>query len=57
MNSRIETLLSKFDISDRIYNGKKITEKNIKHDYSKAYNLLKQEQNKSIDYLKKSLDI
>lgn len=56
MNSRIDTLLNKFEIKNRRYQDQ-ITEKNIQHDYSKAYEVLKKEQEKSIIFLKKSLQI
>ena len=40
MNSRIDTLISKFKLENRNYNGKKITEENLKHNYAEAYKIL-----------------
>ena len=57
MNSRIDTLLSKFSIENRKYNDKNITDKNINHNYSEAYKILEKEKKKSILFLKKALDI
>ena len=56
MNSRIETLLSKFKLENMKFNGKITTEK-LKHDYTEAYKILEQERNKSIKFLKKALEI
>ena len=56
MNSRIDTLLSKFNIKNRRYDGK-ITDKNLKHDYSDAYKILEQERKKSEAFLEKALDL
>lgn len=56
MNSRLETLLSKFDLQDRKYKGK-ITDELLSCDYSEAKKILKQEQEKSIKFLKAALDI
>ena len=57
MNSRIDTLLSKFKLEDRRFNDKKITEENLKHDYTEAYKILEKERKKSEEFLKKALDI
>ena len=57
MNSRIDTLLSKFKLEDRRFNGKEITEDNLKHDYTEAYKILEKERKKSKDFLEKALDI
>lgn len=56
MNSRIETLLSKFKLEDRKFNGK-ITEKCLKHNYEDAYKILEKERKKSNAFLKKALDM
>lgn len=56
MNSRIETLLSKFELENRKYEGK-IIDKNLKHNYKKAYKVLEKEREKSIIFLKKALNI
>ncbi len=57
MYSRIETLLSKFQIKNRKFNGTNITKENIEHDYTDAYSILEIERKKSDDYLKRALDI
>lgn len=57
MGTRIDTLLSKFNISDRRYNNKEITKANLKHDYTEAYKILESERKKSETFLKKALDI
>lgn len=56
MNSRLDTLLSKFELDDRRYTGK-ITENNLKCDYSKAYYILDQEKVKSMKFLEKALEV
>lgn len=56
MNSRIETLLSKFKLEDRKFKGK-ITEGLLKCNYTEAKKILEKEREKSMDFLKKSLDI
>ena len=55
MNSRIETLLSKFKLKDRGFCGK-ITEENLKHDYSEGYEILEKEKEKSIKFLKNAIE-
>jgi hypothetical protein len=57
MNSRVDTLISKFNLKDRKYNGTDITNKNINHDYKEAYKILEKEREKSIIFLKDALDI
>jgi hypothetical protein len=54
MNSRIETLLSKFKLEDRKYTGK-ITSKDLKANYSVAYTILEKERAKSQKFLEKAL--
>ena len=56
MNSRIETLLKKFNLHNREFTGT-ITKENLKHDYTEAYKILKKEKEKSIKFLKEALDI
>lgn len=56
MNSRIETLLSKFKLEDRKFNGE-ITEEILKCDYTETKQILEIEKEKSIKFLKESLDI
>lgn len=55
MNSRIETLLSKFNLENRYYKGN-IDKKLLKADYEEAYDILEVERKKSLEFLKKSLD-
>ena len=56
MNSRIETLLSKFKLKNRMYNGNNITKHNLEHDYSEAYSILEKERIKSNLFIDKSLN-
>lgn len=56
MNSRIDTLLSKFNLQDRKFNGS-LTNKQLVHDYSDTYTILEKEKNKNISFLKKAFDI
>lgn len=57
MNSRLETLISKFHLKDRKYNEKNITHNNLNHDYSDAYKILKKEKDKSNAFLRNVLNI
>lgn len=57
MNSRIETLISKFKLENRKYNEKEITKENIEHDYVEAYKILEKEREKSMNFLKKALNV
>lgn len=56
MNSRIETLINKFNLKNREFTGT-ITKENLEHDYTEAYEILENERNKSIKFLKETLDI
>ena len=56
MNSRLETLIKKFKLKNRKFEGK-ITKENLNHDYSEAYKILEKERKKSEVFLKKALDI
>ena len=55
MNSRIDTLLSKFQLDNRKYVNGNITENNLNHDYSNAYKILLNERKKSELFLRKNL--
>ena len=55
MESRIKTLISKFKLKDREYNGDSITDNNIKHDYSNAFKILQDEKKKSKLFLMDAL--
>ena len=57
MGSRLDTLLSKFELKNRRYNGKEITKENYEHDYTRAYEILELERQKSRKFLEKALDI
>lgn len=56
MSSRIDTLLSKFQLENRKYKGK-ITKELLNNDYTKAYKELEKEKIKSFKFLKKALEI
>ena len=56
MNSRIETLIRKFNLKDREFKYK-ITNENLNHDYTEAYQILDDERKKSIEFLKKALNV
>lgn len=56
MNSRLDTLISKFKLKNRKFENK-ITEANLKHDYSQAYSILEEEKTKSEKFLKKALEL
>lgn len=56
MNSRIETLINKFNLKNREFTGT-ITKENLEQDYTEAYEILENERNKSIKFLKEALDI
>ena len=57
MNSRIETLINKFNLKNRKYNGKEITKDNLNYDYTEAYKILEKERKKSIRFLRQALDL
>ena len=56
INSRIETLINKFNLKNREFTGK-ITKENLQHDYKEAYEILEKERKKSYEFLKRALDI
>lgn len=56
MNSRIDTLINKFRLKSRRYNGINITKENLEHDYTEAYKILEIERTKSETFLKKALE-
>ena len=55
MNSRLDTLLSKFELNDRRYNEKCITKEKLQYNYEKAYKILEDERIKSKKFLEKAL--
>lgn len=56
MNSRIDTLLSKFGLEDRRYTGT-ISKECFKCNYNYANEILKKERKLAMNFLKKALDI
>lgn len=56
MNSRIDTLLKKFNLKNRRFEGK-ITKENLNHDYTEAYEILENEREKADLFLKNALEI
>lgn len=56
MNSRLDTLLLKFNLEDRKFNGK-ITNDLLKCDYSNTDKILEKEKEKAMDFLQNALDI
>ena len=56
MNSRLDTLLSKFELENRKFNGS-ISDDLLKCDYSNAKKILEKEKEKSKKFLCKALDI
>ena len=54
MNSRIDTLLNKLKLQNRVYKGK-INDELLNHDYSKSYEILEKEREKTINFLTNSL--
>lgn len=55
MNSRIETLIDKFNLKNRKFMGR-ITNENLQWDYTEAYEILENERKKSNDFLKYALN-
>ncbi len=55
--TRIKDLIKTLKIEDREFNGKEITKENLEVDYTEAKEILKREQKKSLDFLKKALDV
>ena len=56
MNSRIETLLSKFKLEGRKYTGK-ISNNDLTANYKEAHKILEKEKEKSNEFLIKALNI
>ena len=55
MNSRIDTLLTKFNLSDRRFSGN-LAKQSLNHDYMDAYKILYEEIKKAEKFLKKALN-
>ena len=56
MYTRLQNLIDTFKLKNREFNGKEITKENLEVDYTEAKEILKREQKKSLDFLKKALD-
>ncbi len=54
MNSRLNTLINKFNLENRYFTGK-ITENNLHHDYTKSFEILEKERKKSYSFLSNAL--
>ena len=57
MYSRLQNLIDTFKLKGREFNGRSITEKNIKVDYTEAKGILKKEREKSLQFLKNALGV
>ncbi len=57
LNSRIDTLISKFQLKDRKFDGHSITKKNISHDYTRSYELLNKEIKDVNNFITESFDL
>lgn len=57
MYTRLQNLIDTFKLKNREFNGKQITKENLEVDYTEAKKILKKEQKKSLDFLKRALDI
>ncbi len=56
MNSRLETLINKFNLKNRKFEGK-ITNDNLNHNYEDAYKILEKEKEKTNSFIRKCLEI
>ena len=54
MNSRIDTLINTFKLTNRNYEGR-ITEDNLNHDYSEAFKILDMKRMEAKEYLRNAL--
>ncbi|MBE6149308.1 MAG: polysaccharide pyruvyl transferase family protein [Firmicutes bacterium] len=50
MNSRINTLLKKFDLLEKRFDGNSISKEKLNIDYTKTYEILEDERKKSLDF-------
>ena len=57
MNSRLETLLSKFSMEDRLYKNIVNDEEIFSVDFSRVDEIISFERKKTSNYLKKALNI
>ena len=56
MNSRIDTLLSKFKLKDRKFDENK-SELLIEHDYTEGFKILEKEKEKTLNFFKKAINL
>lgn len=56
MNSRLETLLSKFQLQERYSKDGKIPEELLQWDYTESYKILELEKGKTNEYIEKILN-
>lgn len=54
MSSRISSLLSKFELTDRMFNVENIEKNDFGHNYEHVYKILEEERKKTHDFLVKS---
>lgn len=54
MNSRIETLINKFQLKNRKYNNKNITKDNVNHVYNESYKILEKERLTAKEFILKA---
>jgi hypothetical protein len=57
MYTRLQNLIDTFKLKNREFNGKEITKENLEVDYAGAKKILKKEQKKSLNFLKRALEI
>lgn len=55
MNSRLETLINKFNLKNRRFDGR-ITNENLNHNYEEAYKILEKERKKTDTFLKRCFE-
>ena len=55
MNSRIETLLNKFELNNNKFEGK-ITKEQLEVDYTNAYRILEEERKKAMNFIKGAIN-
>ena len=57
MSTRIDNLLTMFELTNRKYNGTSIINENLNHNYKKAYEILEKERKKSKNFLEEALEL
>lgn len=56
MYTRLQNLIDTFKLKNREFDGKEITEENLEVDYIEAKKILKKEQEKSLNFLRRALE-